>query len=286
MRGSAAGDGRAAASELAAGAVVDTGRAVAGSRGARRVRAGERRGLRVAGARRRADRAADRALSDAGWARGPRSRQLERQGADVADRRRGMRRDRDERDREDGRQPDGDTAIRAPHEDSRRRRCDDAPGAVVAGAGIGGVATATDVRLVARSSPTKARMACSCSCWRPTGSARTRLPAGLTLSQADSAPTIAARAARGRCATGVRGPIGSVLTHGRRHNAHYPPRAPATWRKRAHRCGAPTMRYGQSAHRCCLFTDAGAGPAPIARRRTLAARPQRACRDPDGDARF
>jgi hypothetical protein len=32
---------------------------------------------------------------------------------------------------------------------------------------------------------------------------------------------------------------------------------------------------GQSARRCCLVTDAGAGPAPIARRRTLAGRPTR-----------
>ncbi len=170
--------------------------------------------------------------------------------------------------------PTAITAPRVTHTDNRRRPCDDAPGAVVAGAGIGGVATASDVRLVARSSPTKARMACSCSCWRPTGSARTRLPAGLTLSQADSGPTMAARAARGRCATGVRGPIGSVLTHGRRHNAHHPPRAPATWRKRAHELRRTHHGYGQSAHRSC-FTDAGARPAPIAGRRTLAARPQR-----------
>ena len=163
--------------------------------------------------------------------------------------------------------PTAITAPRATHEDSRRRRCDDAPGAVVAGAGIGGVATATDVRLVARSSPTKACMACSCSCWRPTGSARTRLPLGLALSRPDSAPTMAARAARGRCAAGVRGPIGSVVTHGRRHNAHHPPRAAATWRKRAHelrRAHPPWIRpvsASQLLHGCRSATGSDRGPA-------------------------
>ena len=123
MRGSAAGDERAAASELADGAAVDTGRAVAGPRAARRVRAAGAarlaRGVRPASA----DRAADRALYDAGWARGPWSRQLERHGADVADRRRGIRRDRDERDRDDGRQPDRDTRAAGgqPASLSRRR---------------------------------------------------------------------------------------------------------------------------------------------------------------------
>ena len=35
--------------------------------------------------------------------------------------------------------------------------------------------------------------------------------------------------------------------------------------------------YEQSPRHCCLSTDAGAGRAPITRRRTLAARPTRAC---------
>ena len=241
---------------------MDTGRAVAGPRAARRARARERRGLRVACARRRrTERRTARSTTLAGRAaRGPGNSSATARMSRIGAAAFGV-----SAMSANATTAASPTAIRAPQEDSRRRCPDDAPGAVVAGAGIGGVATATDVRLVARSSPTKACMACSYSCWRPTGSASTRLPVGLVHSRPDSAPTTAAREVRGpttaarevrgRSAAGARGPIGSVVTHGRRRNAHYPPRAPPTWRKHAHAAASPELASARVSHRGVMQTS-------------------------------